>query len=68
MPDHLMISENIFRILGKKWSLPVIKKLAKNEVLRFNQLKNIFHKITPTTLSSVLKELEKHGIVQKKNL
>lgn len=66
MPDGSMISEDIFRILGKKWSLPVIKKLAKNETLRFNQLKNNFQKITPSTLSSILKELEKHGIVQKK--
>ena len=64
--DASVISENIFRVLGKKWSLPIIKKLAKYEILRFNQIKNNFQKITPTTLSSILKELEKHGIVQKK--
>ena len=49
----------------KKWSLPIIKKLAKYEILRFNQIKNNFQKITPTTLSSILKKLEKHGIVKK---
>jgi len=64
--DASVISEDIFRILGKKWSLPIIKKLAKYEKLRFNQIKNNFQKITPTTLSSILKELEKHRIVKKK--
>jgi len=64
--DALVISEDIFRLLGKKWSLPIIKKLAKHEILRFNQIKNNFQKITPTTLSSILKELGKHGIVKKK--
>ncbi len=64
--DVSVISDDIFRILGKKWSLPIIKKLAKYEILRFNQIKNDFQKITATTLSSILKELEKYGIVKKK--
>ncbi len=59
-------SEELFHILGKRWTLPVIRELAKNNTLGFNQIKNNFQKITPTTLSSVLKTLEQYGIIKKR--
>jgi DNA-binding HxlR family transcriptional regulator len=59
-------SEELFHVLGKRWSLPVIRALAKNNAMGFNQIKNHFQKITPTTLSSVMKSLEQYGIITKK--
>jgi len=64
--DSKLKSEELFHILGKKWTLPVITELAKNDTMGFNQIKNHFQKITPTTLSSVLKTLEQYGIIKKK--
>ena len=58
-------SEELFHILGKRWALPVIKELAKNDIMGFNQIKNHFQRITPATLSSILKTLEQYGIVKK---
>ena len=46
--------------------MPVIKKLMKHETIGFNQIKNHFQKVTATTLSLVLKDLEKYGIIKKK--
>jgi len=57
---------NVIHLLGKKWSLPIMTELYVNQELRFNQLKQIFKKITPTTLSSILKELESNEIIQRK--
>jgi len=66
LDDSKLKSEELFHILGKKWTLPVITELAKNDTMGFNQIKNHFQKITPTTLSSVLKTLEQYGIIKKK--
>ncbi len=37
-----------------------------NKQKRFNELKNKLQDVTPKTLSTRLKELEKHGLVEKK--
>ena len=66
LDDSKMKSEELFHILGKKWTLPVLRELAKNDTMGFNQVKNCFQKITPTTLSSVLKILEQYDVVKKK--
>ena len=66
LDDSKIKSEELFHILGKRWALPVIRELAKNDTLGFNQIKNSFQKITPTTLSSVLKTLEQYGIIKKR--
>jgi len=64
--DSKIKSEELFHILGKRWALPVITELAKNDTMGFNQIKNNFQRITPTTLSSVLKTLEQYGIIKKR--
>lgn len=55
-------------IVGKKWSLCIMHELYKgeNKEKRFNELKNKLQDVTPKTLSTRLKELEKHGLVEKK--
>ena len=61
-----MIRNDIFHIIGKKWSLPVIQKLQESEELRFNEIKNQLNQITPSNLSITLKELEDIHIISKK--
>ncbi len=55
-------------IVGKKWSLCIMHELCKGEKKqkRFNELKNKLQDVTPKTLSTRLKELEEHGLVEKK--
>jgi DNA-binding HxlR family transcriptional regulator len=54
-------------IVGKKWSLCILHELYKgeNKRKRFNELKNKLQDVTPKTLSTRLKELEEHGLVDK---
>ena len=65
--ESIIPSDELFHILGKRWSLSVIQELVKNDSMGFNQIKNHFQKITPTTLSSVMKTLEQYGIISKKH-
>lgn len=55
-------------IIGKKWSLCILHELYKgeNKQKRFNELKSKLQDVTPKTLSARLKELEEHGLVDKK--
>lgn len=57
-------SENIIRLIGKKWILLILKEIKKKEEIRFNQLKQVVE-ITSATLSSILKDLEHNHIIQK---
>lgn len=59
------MSGKVFQVIGKKWALPIIKKLEEFDELRFNEIKNHLN-ITPRNLSITLKELEKQNIVSKK--
>lgn len=52
-------------ILGGKWTLLILRELF-NETKRFGQLQKSLPGISPKTLSSRLRELEKEGIVAKK--
>jgi len=66
LDDSKIKSEELFNILGKRWALPVIHELRKNDTMGFNQIKNNFQRITPSTLSSILKTLEQYGIIKKR--
>ena len=53
-------------VIGKKWVALILLEIEKSGKLRFNEIRNIFPKINSSTLSSVLKELDSLGIVEKK--
>lgn len=53
-------------IIEGKWKLKIIYELACAEVLRYGQLKNNVCKITHKMLSSQLKELERDGMIVRK--
>ncbi|HAP4494496.1 TPA: helix-turn-helix transcriptional regulator [Enterococcus faecalis] len=53
-------------IINGKWKLKIIYELACTEVLRYGQLKRRLCKVTHKMLSSQLKELEKDGMILRK--
>ncbi|HVX02283.1 MAG TPA: helix-turn-helix domain-containing protein [Nitrososphaera sp.] len=56
----------IWEVLGKRWSLLIIKNLSTKETIRFNELKRALSGISSTVLSERLLELEREGLVTKK--
>jgi DNA-binding HxlR family transcriptional regulator len=57
---------NIWEVLGRRWSLLIIKNLCNKEVIRFNELKRALPGISSTVLSDRLLELEREGLISKK--
>lgn len=57
---------NIWNVLGRRWSLLILKNLSSKNVVRFNELKRNLEDISNTVLSDRLSELEKEGLIIKK--
>ena len=48
----------VWEVLGRRWSLHILKNLHTKEVIRFNELKRSLPGISSTVLSERLLELE----------
>ncbi|MBA2267349.1 MAG: helix-turn-helix transcriptional regulator [Nitrosopumilus sp.] len=57
---------DIWEVLGKRWSLHILKNLSTNGTVRFNELKRLIPEISSTVLSQRLLELEREGLISKK--
>jgi DNA-binding HxlR family transcriptional regulator len=57
---------DIWELLGRRWSLHILKNLSTNDVIRFNELKRSLTGISSTVLSERLLELEREGLITKK--
>src|ERR687883_1098808 len=57
---------NIWQVLGRRWSLLILKNLCNKEAIRFNELKRSLSGISSTVLSERLLELESEGLISKK--
>ncbi|HKR74032.1 MAG TPA: helix-turn-helix domain-containing protein [Candidatus Nitrosocosmicus sp.] len=57
---------DIWAVLGKKWSLHILKNLSINGTVRFNAIKRLIPDISSTVLSDRLLELEREGLISKK--
>src|ERR671914_1937887 len=57
---------DIWEILGRRWSLFILKNLSTKEVIRFNELKRLLSGISSTVLADRLLELEREGLISKK--
>jgi DNA-binding HxlR family transcriptional regulator len=55
-----------WKLLGKRWSLLILKNLNAKESIRFNELKRMISGISSTVLADRLLELEREGLVTKK--
>jgi DNA-binding HxlR family transcriptional regulator len=57
---------SIWQVLGRRWSLLILKNLCNKEAIRFNQLKRALAGISSAVLSDRLLELEREGLISKK--
>jgi DNA-binding HxlR family transcriptional regulator len=57
---------NIWEVLGRRWSLLILKNFCTKEVIRFNELKRSLSGISSTVLSDRLLGLEREGLLSKK--
>ena len=55
-----------WNLLGKRWSLLILKNLNAKESIRFNEMKRQISGISSTVLADRLLELEREGLVTKK--
>jgi DNA-binding HxlR family transcriptional regulator len=55
-----------WKLLGRRWSLLILKNLNAKESIRFNELKRMISGISSTVLADRLLELERDGLVTKK--
>src|SRR5205809_5378013 len=57
---------SIWEVLGRRWSLLILKNVCTKEVIRFNEFKKLLPGISSTVLADRLFELEREGLVSKK--
>ncbi|MFA5364958.1 MAG: helix-turn-helix domain-containing protein [Candidatus Bathyarchaeia archaeon] len=57
----------VIDIISKKWSLLIINTIGNNGRLRFNQIMETLHGISPKTLSDTLKDLQSEGLIQRES-
>jgi DNA-binding HxlR family transcriptional regulator len=58
--------DNTFKLIGKKFTIHIIRNMMLNNQTRFNQFINSIEGINPKTLSIRLKEMEKNGLIHRK--
>ena len=57
---------NVWEVLGRRWSMLILKNLCTKEVIRFNESNTLLPGISSTVLADRLSELEREGLVSKK--
>ncbi|HEU03540.1 MAG TPA: transcriptional regulator [Nitrosopumilus sp.] len=55
--------DGVIETIGKKWGLLIVNEIGNHESLRYNDLLSELKGISPSTLASMLKELEKEEII-----
>jgi DNA-binding HxlR family transcriptional regulator len=57
---------NTFKIVGKKFTVLILRNMIYLNQTRFNKLLDSIEEINAKTLSSRLKEMEKDGLIERK--
>lgn len=57
--------DGVIDVIGKKWSLLVINEIGNHQKLRFNELMQELKGISPSTLTTTLKELVNLNMITK---
>ncbi len=57
--------DNTFKIIGKKFTIHIIRNMAMRGQTRFNQFLDSIEGTNPKTLSARLKEMEKDGLITR---
>lgn len=57
--------DGVIDTIGKKWGLLIINEIGNHGKLRYNELMSELKGISPSTLASMLKDLEKEELIEK---
>jgi DNA-binding HxlR family transcriptional regulator len=57
--------KGIITTISKKWAILIISALGHHDRLRFNDLMSLLGGISPKSLTDLLKELQKEGLIQR---
>lgn len=57
--------DNTFRIIGKKFTVHLLRNMTQLNQTRFNQFLDSIEGINPKTLSARLREMERNGLVER---
>ena len=57
--------DGVIDTIGKKWGLLIINEIGNHGKLRYNGLMSELKGISPSTLASMLKDLEKEDLIEK---
>lgn len=57
--------DNTFKIIGKKFTVHILRNMTQLGQNRFNQFLDSIDGINPKTLSARLREMEKNGIIER---
>ena len=57
--------DGVIDTIGKKWGLLIINEIGNHGKLRYNELMSELAGISPSTLASMLKDLEKEDLIEK---
>jgi DNA-binding HxlR family transcriptional regulator len=64
-PDPVKRVEEIMGIIAGKWKPAIIYALVINKTLRFTELRRLIPKVTQRMLTQQLRDLERHGLVER---
>lgn len=53
-------------VLGLKWSILIFNELIKHQILRFGQLRAVLGNVNTRTLTASLKQMEKDGLIERR--
>lgn len=59
--------ERVIHVFGGKWKPAILFFLMQNKTLRFNQLRKSIPEVTQRMLTLQLRELERDGLVRRKD-
>jgi len=58
--------DNSFRLIGKKFTIHILRNMMFQKQTRFNQFLDTIEKVNPKTLSVRLREMERAGLITRK--
>ena len=58
--------DNTFKIIGKKFTVHILRNITKLGQTRFNEFLESIEAINPKTLSARLREMGKNGIIERR--
>ncbi|MEM0271619.1 MAG: helix-turn-helix domain-containing protein [Thermoprotei archaeon] len=58
--------DGIIGLLGKKWVLLTVNSIGNAGTIRFSTLFKELHGVSPSTLTSILRQLEVNGLITRK--